>query len=147
MGITGKKREYLRMMETMKKRPAFTLIEVLVALSVVAIAVIALLRLQLISIQMADRSQGKVQAASLADQKIAELMMAGIPAPGTQTGTIEQDGRNYHWRTEVTDWKLPDSVKAEVTMVRRILAEVYWYEGKKEKRIELVSGAADRNMP
>ncbi len=134
-------------MENLKKRQGFTLIEVLLALSLAATAVIALLRLHVISIRMVDRSQTQVQAAALAEQKMAELMMAGWPPLGTDTGSLEQEGRDYRWRTEVTDWKLPEPIRVDHLPARRILVEIYWDQGKKEKKVQLVSCAADRSLP
>lgn len=134
-------------MKHLRKKTGFTLLEVLLALSLAATAVIALLRLHVLSIRMEDRSQTQVQAAALAEQKMAELMMAGLPSLGTDSGSLEQEGRDYRWRTEVTDWKLPESVRADLLPARRILVEIRWDQGKKEKKVQLVSCAADRSMP
>ncbi|OPZ97521.1 MAG: Bacterial type II secretion system protein I [Planctomycetes bacterium ADurb.Bin412] len=134
-------------MKRLRKKTGFTLLEVLLALSLAATAVVALLRLHVISIRMVDRSQTQVQAAALAEQKMAELMMAGWPPLGTDTGSLEQEGRDYHWRTEVTDWKLPEPIGADLLPARRILVEIRWEQGKKEKKVQLVSCAADRSLP
>jgi len=134
-------------MEHLRKKPGFTLLEVLLALSLAATAVIALLRLHVISIRMVDRSQTQVQAAALAEQKMAELMMAGWPPLGTDTGSLEQEGRDYRWRTEVTEWKLPEPVRADLLQARRILVEIRWDQGKEEKKVQLVSCTADRSLP
>ncbi len=134
-------------MKHLRKKTGFTLLEVLLALSLAATAVVALLRLHVISIRMVDRSQTQVQAAALAEQKMAELMMAGWPPLGTDTGSLEQEGRDYRWRTEVTDWKLPESIGADLLPARRILVEIRWEQGKKEKKVQLVSCAADRSLP
>jgi len=134
-------------MKHLRKKTGFTLLEVLLALSLAATAVIALLRLHVLSIRMEDRSQTQVQAAALAEQKMAELMMAGLPSLGTDSGSLEQEGREYRWRTEVTDWNLPESVRADLLPARRILLEIRGDQGKKEKKVQLVSCAADRSMP
>jgi len=82
---------------------AFTLIEAIVALAIVSIGLLSLLQLNLVSIRVADKAQATAKAVFLAQAKMAEALEAGFPQLGTRSGVVEDDGRRYTWRTEVTD--------------------------------------------
>jgi general secretion pathway protein I len=81
----------------------FTLVEVLVALSILAIALAAVLRTVgqagYTSIALNDRSQ----ALWVAQDRLTLRQIEGAwPAPATTTGTTEWGGREWRWREQVS---------------------------------------------
>ena len=145
------------------KPKAFTFIEVMVALTVVALALSALIRLQLISINLTERTEMTTQAVLLAEEKMAELMTGSLSAPGTTKGTVNRNGRDFFWQSEIQD--LPPNLRitlkpnltrmAGSTMkskpndtsldsqdlppLRRVEITVHWLDNQTKKQVQLFS--------
>lgn len=93
----------------------FTLVEVLVALAVLAIALAAVMR---------ALSQGIDMSASLRDHTVAEWIAQNRlalhqarqdwPAPDTTEGTSEMAGREWHWRETVATTPDPALERVEI---------------------------------
>jgi len=124
----------------------FTFIEVIVALAIVSISLLALIRLHLISITMADTAEITSHAVFLADEKIAETLVSGYPKEGTNSGTIEKNALTFHWQTQVTDLRLHQLDKADITGLRKILVDVYWKHGIGRKHLQMSTYVADRKL-
>ncbi len=101
----------------MGRREGFTLIEVLVALAVVAIALAALVRAVG---QGADTEAGlreRAVARWVALNRIAELELARAwPAPGRRDGTVRMAGRRWRWEERVLPTESPDLRRVELTV-------------------------------
>ena len=121
----------------------FTLIEVLVALAVVAIAVSALLRLQLISIKMTDNTVVSTHALFLAQQKMDETIAQSSLGAGTATGSITLNNRELNWRRTVTDLCLPELDRKDFALLRRVEIDVNWTRGSADKRLNLTTYVTD----
>jgi len=132
--------------EPRKAEGAFTFIEVLVALVVVSISLLGLLRLHLISITMADTAQTTSHAVFLAREKIAETLAMGYPEIGVDTGVVENDTLFLRWRTEVSDFELPELVEAEVAGLREISVDVTWNRGVGRKHLQMSTCVADGKL-
>jgi type II secretion system protein I len=126
--------------------PAFTFVEVLVALAIVSISLLVLLKLHVISISMADTAEITSQAALLADEKIAEILAPGYPLLGSNSGTVERNNRRFEWQTEVTDLRLPQLDEVPVGGLRKISVDVGWGNGSGKKHLEMSTCVADRNL-
>src|ERR1700730_6835307 len=85
----------------------FTLIEVLVALVIVAVGMSALMSALSSSAKTVVYMQDKTFAEWVALTRIAPVLIAlqkgQIPATGNTTGNIELASRTWHWRQEVVD--------------------------------------------
>ena len=103
-----------------RKRPAgFTLVEVLIAMAILAIALVAVFQLQSQSVSMAAESRFATSAALLAQNKMAE-MESGVSFSGqNQKGDFGPDYPQYTWRVDVSDAKLPQFKKIEVTVLNK----------------------------
>ena len=126
---------------------AFTFVEVVVALAIVSISLLALLRLHLISITMVDKAHITSQAVLLANEKIAEMVAAGYPKEGTNSGTMEKNGLTLNWQTEVTNLRLPQLEKVRITGLRKILVDITWKQGRSRKQLQTSTYVADRKLP
>lgn len=96
----------------------FTLIEVLIALAVVAIALLALTRAASEQIANFDALRERALAGWVAANVLAQTRLAAAPpAPGRSDGRARLAGRDWRWQREVQ--AIPDS------MLLRIEVQVY----------------------
>jgi general secretion pathway protein I len=114
----------------------FTLLEVLVALVVLATAVVAVLQLFGGGLRLARAAGDHADAALLASSKLADLE----PGPLTEGATEGTDGP-YRWTRRVTlDPSLlpvePDTPETMLIRLARVNVEVQWGQGR---RFELVT--------
>ena len=93
----------------------FTLIEVLVALAIVAIGMAAVLEALTSSANTALYLQDKTFAEWVALNRIETVRLSGaIPTAGTSNDTVDYAGRSWEWRQKVTDTRIPGMVQIEV---------------------------------
>lgn len=106
----------------MRHRPSdqggFTLIEVLIATAVIALALSSFI---VAGAQYADYARyihDKTIAQWVAHNQLVKYQLAeGWPDTGTDEGTVEMGGRQWHWRAEIS--------KSPNPAVRRIDVRVY----------------------
>ena len=106
---------------TLQKRGSgFTLVEVMVALAVVAVALPALLLTlsqQLDGVRYLD---DRAQAQWVAANRLAELRLIltakGTLQSGTLSGTEELAGREWYWWSEGVETQLPGFFRYEITV-------------------------------
>jgi len=130
-----------------KRMRAFTFVEVIIALAIVSISLLTLLRLHIISISMVDKGQITTQAVLLANEKIAEMVAAGYPETGTNSGSMEKNGLTLNWQTEVTELRLPQLDKVNIDGLRKILVDITWKQGLSRKQLQMSTYVADRKLP
>jgi general secretion pathway protein I len=96
----------------------FTLIEVLVALFILAITMAAVSRTASSSIHHVESLRTRVIADWVAQNRLATHQARGdYPQPGIQTGSEEQAGQTYPWQEEIIATPNPT--------MRRIIVNVY----------------------
>jgi len=110
----------------------FTLLEVLVAVAVIAIALAAV---------MAEVNRDLVNSVALRDKtlaqwvamnKVAELQIGGQwPAPGEQRGELEMAQRDWHWLIRVS--------KTDDNNIRRLDVEVSEQRDARQPRATLLA--------
>ena len=129
-----------------EKDRGFTLIEVLLALAVLAIAGVTLLELQLYSMRAADRAARQSQAVLLANQKMAETLASTAVAPGTNQGVTDEDTPDgpLSWQVTVADLSSAEILGASTTGLCSVTVDVTWPEGDVERKVELVNYVAAR---
>jgi general secretion pathway protein I len=105
-------------MSRFRKHLGFTLLEVLVALAILAIAMAAVSRTASSSIRNADALRVRVIADWVAQNRLANHQAINDwPSPGIQTGSEDQAGQTYPWQEEVISTPNPT--------MRRIVVSVY----------------------
>lgn len=116
-------------------RPAagFTLLEVMVALALVAIGLVALLGLGNRSIGVGERVQRLTTATLLAQQKMTEVELASEAGSALQPeqGDFAPPFELFRWRTLYSDTPLAS--------VRRVDVIVVWGEERRNEAVELTS--------
>ena len=111
----------------------FTLLEVMVALAIVAIALVALLGLSSRTLTVNDRVQHITRATLLAQQRLAEIE-TGVPLrQGDQElqGGFPAPFDNYRWRVSYQDTPLP--------AIRQVTVVVAWGDEAKNEAVEMSS--------
>lgn len=86
----------------MRRGGGFTLLEVMVAMAILAIALTSLLGSQNQSMRAAQRSDFAVATAFLAEKKMAELLAQGENLFDT-SGDFGEQHPGYYWRAELVD--------------------------------------------
>ncbi|HYL01861.1 MAG TPA: type II secretion system minor pseudopilin GspI [Steroidobacteraceae bacterium] len=95
----------------------FTLIEVLVALAIVAIGMAAVLETLTSSADTVVYLRDKTFANWIALNQIATVRLAGQqPAQGVSDGDVDFAGRKWHWHQEVTGAQLPGVARLDVSV-------------------------------
>ncbi len=126
----------------------FTLLEVMVAVAVIAIALVPLLRLHLLSLDATMYAQDLTIAVGLAQEKMAE--MAAAPEPGEDKGEFDAAAyERFRWQTSVGEKEEvaipnPDpqgGVQVSTFEIQRIEVTVIWLDGESEKLYTLESYA------
>jgi general secretion pathway protein I len=119
----------------------FTLLEVMVAVAIVAIALVPLLRLHLLSLDATMRAQGLTTATLLAQEHMA--MLPPFPEPGEEKGGFEDPKLvGFHWQTMVTEDEVILGTSAQLVKLRHIVVTVVWVEGQREHHYTLETYAA-----
>jgi general secretion pathway protein I len=96
----------------------FTLLEVLVALAILAIAMAAVSRTANSSVQHVEALRERIIANWVAQNRMAlHQARSDWPAPGTQNGEESQAGEPYTWQEQVSATPNPT--------MRRIVVSVY----------------------
>src|SRR5215469_10516759 len=95
----------------------FTLIEVLVALAIVAVGMAAVLATLTSSADSVSYLRDKTFANWVALNQIAQQRLSG---QGLQSGTTDGDsdmaGRKWHWHQEITSTQIPGMLRIDVSV-------------------------------
>jgi general secretion pathway protein I len=84
-------------------REGFTLLEVMIAMAILAIALVAVFQSQSQSVSMAGRTRFLTTASLLAQGKMAELEAADPGEISSSSGSFGEDFPDYLWRVRLTD--------------------------------------------
>ena len=99
----------------MRTARGFTLIEVLVALAIVAIGMAAVLEALTSSANTAMYLQDKTFAEWVALNRMETVRLSGtIPATGTSNDKVDYAGRRWAWQQKVTTTQIPGMVQIEI---------------------------------
>jgi len=107
----------------------FTLLEVLVAVAIVAIALVTFMGLHLRSLDATIRAQDLTTAVLLAQGKMAT--MGEFPDTGEEQGKFEgPELERFQWATAVTEHTLDALDGGQTVTVRRLEVMVFWADGQ-----------------
>ena len=98
----------------------FTLIEVVIALAIVAIALAAASRASVLAIDTASESRSRVLAGVVAGNRLAELRLRPLPpAVGAASGEELQANTAFLWREETSATPNPLIRKVAIAVMLR----------------------------
>lgn len=106
----------------------FTLLEVMVAMSILALALVAVLQLQSQSIAMSTSARFMTTASLLAQSKMADVEAGAALGNKSQKGDFAPDFPEYKWTVQITDTKIPKLKRIEVNVFHSALAEGNVYQ-------------------
>lgn len=115
----------------------FTLLEVMIALAVVAIALVTLLGLSNRTVLVHERIQKLTRATLLAQQLMAEqeVQLAGTGTVDEEReGVFEEPFAGFSWRIYYENTMIPQ--------VRQIHVQVSWGRAQHNEQVELISFVA-----
>jgi general secretion pathway protein I len=120
----------------------FTLLEVLVAMAILATAFVILLEAHSASVRLSDNSRRLTVASALARDVMTEFEMNGYPEIGMQQGNFEEwypmMYPEYTWEIEVIESMFWGNV-------REVYAKVIWMEGDQPRSVEIANFVAAMN--
>ncbi len=93
-------------MAPFKKTRGFTLMEVMIAMAILAIALVAVYQSQSQGISMAGESRFLTTASLLAQDKMARLDAAPAGEIKAERGDFGDDFPDYAWRVEIEDTEI-----------------------------------------
>ena len=106
----------LQIMQISKKK-GFTLLEVMIAMSILAITLVVVFQSQSQSISMVGRARFETTASFLAQSKMAEIEAANPENVVSDSGDFGDDFPDYSWRVDVTETEIELLKKIEVQVV------------------------------
>jgi len=96
----------------------FTLLEVLVAVAILAIAMVAILKANVQSLDTLTRSRETSTASLLAASKLAEVEAAGVANWSELQGDFAEDYPDYTWEVETSSTEVEGLVRVAVIVQR-----------------------------
>ena len=126
---------------TSKEKDGFTLVEILVTLTILAAVLPALLQAFTTAARNQGLSDNSTTALYLLKFRMAEIEMEGYPDVGEETGEFGENTR-YGWRSVVQDIESED-----VENIRSVQVTVTWLHRNRERSMSMNTYIADRQMP
>lgn len=125
----------------MKRKRGFTLLELLVATTIMAVAVVGLLAALNTSIRNAGRLTNHDRAALVAKRRMEELLIQHrLPMMQVLEGPLTpatDAGLSGGWRAQVTPFESPSNFQPGVPVLNRVECEIWWDEGSTRKSFKL----------
>lgn len=106
----------------------FTLLEVMIAMSILAIALVAVFQMQSQSISMSTEARFLTTASLLAQYKMADIESEAALGNRSQKGDFAPDYPDYGWSLNVTDTQLARLKRVEVTVFNKLFANGGTYQ-------------------
>ena|SRR5258706_16023324 len=114
----------------------FTLLEVLVAVVIVAVALVTFMGLHLRSLDATIRAQDLTTAVLLAQGRLAT--MPEFPETGEEQGKFDgPELERFQWATAVTEQTLDAPDGGQVVTVRHLVVTVLWSDGQQTRQYVL----------
>lgn len=120
-------------------RRGFTLIEIIMAMAIMAIGIIGVVRLLPVGLRASKSSEIMSRAAFLAQEKLEELKLAGFEELSAPNPTIALEGEegDYTWRAEILEVSLEGVISSE--HIRSLSLTVSWEEKGKPRSQKFVT--------
>ena len=99
------------------RRSGFTLIEVMVALSIVAFSLTAIAASMNQMIDAANTMRDRTYASWIAQNKIAEMRLANeVPEVASSSGEVEYGNTDWAWRAVVSETGIENFMRVDVSV-------------------------------
>ena len=94
----------------------FTLLEVMVALAIIATALVTLLGTHLMSLNLAQKNREQTMSALLARQKMEDVFTTSFNSLGNDSGDFGADYPNYEWELSVEKGDVENLKKVNIAV-------------------------------
>jgi len=119
----------------MRNQKGFTLLEILVATTIMGIAVVGLLSSLSTSMRNATHVSEADRVAQIARNKMEELLVdARLPFQGTMEGAFDNTSG---WTAQIGPFEAPPQLQPGVPVLQRIALVVWWKNGENLRRYPL----------
>jgi len=117
----------------------FTLIEILVAISVLAISLVVILQLFSGGLKSVRLSNQYTRAIFYAREKMEEILLMEDLEVGSEEGSQEDESEDpLRWRAEIVLIEPEEEEASKLPFdTLGIMVDVMWQEGEKEKRFQI----------
>jgi prepilin-type N-terminal cleavage/methylation domain-containing protein len=120
--------------ERSRRQRGFTLLEVLIGLSIAGLALMALFDGAALGLRSVERAGRTAEALSHARSHLAALGQSGPLLPGETTG---DDGGGFRWRRRIALLGVLPALQGGATALYDVRVTIGWDEAGKDRGIEL----------
>jgi len=121
----------------LRNEKGFTLLEIIVAMTILAATILTLIQMFSGSLNQAAQTDQYLNGVYLAQQKFSQLELDNF-----KSDAIEGDFDNlddYHWQLEILPYESALNNEEARINIQKISLRVYWEDGGQEKEVKLVS--------
>ncbi len=111
-------------------RHAFTLIEVLAAMMLMAIVLPPVMQGVAMATRNASEARHRTEAAGLAEEKLSEILATNLWQGGTLSGDFGTDWPAYHWQAAVNGWAADTTTQS----IQQIDLTILWNDSTGRQR-------------
>lgn len=122
-------------------KSGFTLLEVVLALAILAAGLLAVIDLFAGSLRLSEGSRDVSAAQVYASQRMEEALLAPNPVPGVEHGAF---GEKYRWETRTTEEPVEEGIPFREMHIRVF---VRWDDGAAERSVDLSARRWERRAP
>jgi general secretion pathway protein I len=119
----------------------FTLLEVVVALTIFAVGILAIIELFSGSLRLSEGARDVSAAQVYASQRMEEALLAPDPVPGVESGAF---GEKYRWEMMTTQEPTEEESPYREMHIQVIIR---WDDGVQERSVDLSASRWERIQP
>jgi len=120
----------------LRNEKGFTLLEIIVSMTILAASVLTLVQLFSGAINQAAQADRYLNGVYLAQQKFSQLELDGFSTDDNE-GTFEDE--TYSWQLEILPYESPLNNEDARIELQKVSLRVYWEDKNQEKEVQLVS--------
>ncbi len=126
----------MRVNNCSRKSSGFTLLEVMIAVGILAIGFVVLLEAHIANLKMAAHSQLRTKAVLLAEKKMAEIESGKTRNAGSRNGDFGELFPGFRWEESIIPVMRDSSLKAGFLRAQVV---VFWEEGARKESVRFVT--------